>query len=80
MWRFLLRKSEAPWWMRTSAYLLTMGTVWVVLGILGAGFAATLGGGALAGLIADQIVEAWWLRRERQRDVANGYVGKRRLG
>ena len=63
-----------------SAYLLTMGTVWVVLGILGAGFAATLGGGALAGLIADQIVEAWWLRRERQRDVANGYVGKRRLG
>jgi hypothetical protein len=57
-----------------------MGTVWVVLGILGAGFAATLGGGALAGLIADQIVEAWWLRRERQRDVANGYVGKRRLG
>jgi hypothetical protein len=43
----------------------------------GAGFAATLGGGALAGLIADQIVEAWWLRRERQRDVANGYVGKR---
>ena len=66
--------------MRTSAYLLTMGTVWVVLGILGAGFAATLGGGALAGLIADQIVEAWWLRRERQRDVANGYVGKRRLG
>ena len=66
--------------MRTSAYLLTMGMVWVVLGILGAGFAATLGGGALAGLIADQIVEAWWLRRERQRDVANGYVGKRRLG
>jgi hypothetical protein len=57
-----------------------MGTVWVVLGILGAGFAATLGGGVLAGLIADQIVEAWWLRRERQRDVANGYVGKRRLG
>ena len=63
--------------MRTSAYLLTMVTVWVVLASLGAGFAATLGGGALAGLIADQIVEAGWLRRERQRNVANGYVGKR---
>jgi hypothetical protein len=62
--------------MRTTAYLLTMAMVWAVLGVLGAGFAATLGGGALAGLIADQTVEAWWLRRERQRDVANGYVRK----
>ncbi len=63
--------------MRTSAYLLTAATVWVALGVVGAGFAATLGGGAVAGLLADQVVEVWWLRRERQRDVANGYVRKR---
>jgi hypothetical protein len=60
--------------MRTSAYLVTMALVWVALGIGGAGFAATLACGALAGIIAEQVVEAWWLRRERQRDVANGYV------
>jgi hypothetical protein len=34
----------------------------------------------LAGLIADQVVEAWWLRRERQRDAANRYVGSGRCG
>jgi hypothetical protein len=34
----------------------------------------TLVCGAAAGLVAELMVEAWWLRRERWRDLANGYA------
>jgi hypothetical protein len=72
--RLLRRKNEAPWGLRASAYFLTMATTWAALGVAGVRFTLTLVCGALAGLVAELIVEAWWLRRERRRDLANGYA------
>jgi hypothetical protein len=76
VWRFLRRGFEAPWWMRTSGFLLTLATVCAALGIAGASYSVTLLGGALGALVAEHVIEAWWLRRERQRDLANGYIRK----
>ena len=70
----LRHKNEAPWGLRASAYLLTMATTWAALGVAGVRFTLTLVCGALAGFAAELIVEAWWLRRERRRDLANGYT------
>jgi hypothetical protein len=74
VWRFLRRRFEAPWWMRSTGFFLTLAAVCAMLGIAGASYAVTLICGAVAALIAEHVVEAWWLRRERQRDVANGYI------
>jgi hypothetical protein len=60
--------------LRASAYLLTMVTTWAALGFAGVRFTLTLVCGAFAGLVAELIVEAWWLRRERRRDLANSYA------
>ena len=48
--------------------------VWCVVGLAGAGFAVTLASGAAAGLAAEIAVDAWWRRRERQRDLRNAYT------
>jgi hypothetical protein len=53
-----------------------MAATWVMLGVAGLSFGVTLVGGAWAGFVAQQIVEAWWLRREHRRDLANGYTGR----
>jgi hypothetical protein len=74
VWRFLRRRFEAPWWLRITGFLPTLATVCAALGIAGASYPVTLICGAVAALIAEHVVEAWWLRRERQRDVANGYI------
>jgi hypothetical protein len=75
--RLLGRKNEAPWGLRASAYFLTMATTWAALGVAGVRFTLTLVCGAAAGLVAELIVEAWWLRRERRRDLASGYAAGR---
>jgi hypothetical protein len=51
-----------------------MAVTWATLGVAGLSLSVTLVCGALAGFIAQQIAEAWWLRREHRRDVANGYT------
>jgi len=72
--RLLRRKNEAPWGLRASAYFLTMAMTWAALGVAGVRFTLTVVCGALAGLVAELIVEGWWLRRERRPDLANGYA------
>jgi len=72
--RLLGRRFEAPTALRYPVYLLTAIVAWSVVGLAGAGFVATLCSGAVAGLVAELGVEAWWVRRERRRDRASGYV------
>ena len=74
VWGFLRRGFEAPWWMRSAGFFLALAAVCAVLGVAGASYSAALICGAVAAFVAEHVVEAWWLRRERQRDAANGYV------
>jgi hypothetical protein len=78
--RFLLRKPNAPWLWRASAFWLAVVASWAVLGVAGVGFAVTLSCGAGIGLVAQEIAEWWWLHREHRRDLANGYVQRRQDG
>ncbi|MEN3279991.1 MAG: hypothetical protein V7607_1131 [Solirubrobacteraceae bacterium] len=72
--RFLRWRYESPAGMRYAAQIAAMIVTWVVLGIAGLGFTATLFGGLAAGLLAEAATHLWWRRRERRRDLANGYV------
>lgn len=60
--------------MRSAGFFLALAAVCAVLGVAGASYSAALICGAVAAFVAEHVVEAWWLRRERQRDAANGYV------
>ena len=72
--RFLRWRYASPAGMRYAAQIGAMIATWVVLGIAGLGFTATLFGGLAAALLAEGVAHLWWRRRERRRDVANGYV------
>lgn len=72
--RFLLTKHASPGELRYPTYIGTMLVAWCVLGLAGAGFAATVASGVAAGTAAEYAVDAWWRRRKRRRDVANAYV------
>jgi hypothetical protein len=60
--------------MRYAAQIGAIIVTWVVLAIAGLGFTATLFGGLVAALPAEAVAHIWWRRRERRRDLANGYV------
>jgi F0F1-type ATP synthase membrane subunit c/vacuolar-type H+-ATPase subunit K len=76
--RLLRAKSAAPGGLRYAAYLATMIVVWAALAVAHVGFGPTIVFGFAAGLVAELAVEAWWRRRERQRDLKNGFVASRR--
>jgi hypothetical protein len=72
--RVLLWTYESPGGLRLPARVAATIVTWVVFGLSGVPFAATLFGGLAAGLVAEAAAHVWWRRREHRRDVANGYV------
>jgi hypothetical protein len=72
--RLLRAKYASPLGLRYPIYLATVIVVWGVLSVAGVGLAVALASGAAAGFAAEIAVDAWWRRRERQRDLRNGYT------
>jgi hypothetical protein len=60
--------------MRSTGFFLTLAAMCAALGFAGVTYSVTLSCAAAAALIAEHVVEAWWLRRERRRDLASGYI------
>jgi hypothetical protein len=73
----LRAKPTAPGALRYPVYLATVIVVWSALSLAHVGFARAAVFGAGAGFVADLALEAWWRRRERQRDLENGFVARR---
>jgi len=67
-------KPTSPGGLRYAAYLATMIVAWAALAVAHVGFGPAIVSGAAAGLVAELAVEAWWRRRERQRDLENAFV------
>jgi hypothetical protein len=72
--RLLRAKPASPGGLRYAVELATMIVVWAALGFAHVSFGPTIVSGAAAGLVAEFAFEAWWRRRERQRDLENGFV------
>jgi hypothetical protein len=72
--RLLRAKPASPGSLRYAVNLATMIVVWAALGFAHVRFGLAIVSGAAAGLLAEFVFEAWWRRRERQRDRKNGFV------
>jgi hypothetical protein len=76
--RLLRAKPSSPGGLRYAVELATMIVVWAALGFAHVSFGPTIVCGVAAALVAEFAFEARWRRRERQRDLENGFVGSPR--
>jgi hypothetical protein len=72
--RLLRAKPASPGGLRYGVNLATMVVAWAALGVAHVSFGRAIVSGFAAGLVAELTLEAWWRRRERQRDLKNRFV------